>query len=591
MAIIPCRECAHQISDRAASCPSCGAPVTRVVTSKPRKRLIPRVLITLMAFWTLGTVLWLAAPSGAYNQLITLAKSSLHRLEPGNGLRPATDQAQVSQSSTAADSKASTFRDTVAASEESNSSPPVAAERTAVRSEPGQSGPPPRSVYRTTAQQLYRDYNANVVAIQTKIGTSRVRVMGNVAEIDQDPAGHPVVRLFTDKDAEAATMTLNEDQRAAAALLVKNEAVEIECDKVGHSGDLLQGHDCSLALVDIKPKQVNLALFLANGKGATNVYIVGPMPEAACLTRADSISSQLHVNQRGEYVVWKGCTDAARENIPPGGCRLHSSPVSIPDIPPAHLWRYDCGSSSAARTFIRKRTGARSPGSATVALDSNTESVTATGLATGSSSGQESGLDPSRESTPVQTFAAPMVASTAVAAPPPEPPTTASATAAAPVSAAIAPATDPAAAHATASNLRLASASDSDTGTAPPRAPVEEVTVAHAPQSANRETIQLQGTSRETTSAPPVTTPDDLSRVRAVDPQAADHIANYCANSVQDTFLADCRRREAEAWTRLVLQKEFPTLDEATRKRCSEPPFPDTYVAKESCARYELHMN
>jgi hypothetical protein len=55
--------------------------------------------------------------------------------------------------------------------------------------------------------------------------------------------------------------------------------------------------------------------------------------------------------------------------------------------------------------------------------------------------------------------------------------------------------------------------------------------------------------------------------------------------------MPECRRREAEAWTRLVVQKEFPALDDATRKKCSEPPFPDTYVAKESCARYELHMN
>jgi hypothetical protein len=89
--------------------------------------------------------------------------------------------------------------------------------------------------------------------------------------------------------------------------------------------------------------------------------------------------------------------------------------------------------------------------------------------------------------------------------------------------------------------------------------------------------------------------PDDLADVRAVDPDAASHIANYCAKTIvatnREALAAQCRHREAEAWTRLVLQNEFPTMDEGTRKKCSEPPFPDTYVAKESCARYEMHVN
>jgi hypothetical protein len=48
---------------------------------------------------------------------------------------------------------------------------------------------------------------------------------------------------------------------------------------------------------------------------------------------------------------------------------------------------------------------------------------------------------------------------------------------------------------------------------------------------------------------------------------------------------------KANAWTRLVLNNEFPALDDAMRARCNEPPFPDSYVAKESCARYQLHIN
>jgi hypothetical protein len=564
-----------------------------------------------MALWTVGSVLWLIVPRSTYDRLATFANASLERLDRSIGPRRSTDQAQPTQSRVASAFAASQIHDRDRPAQ-SNSASVATASRAP---EPGQSNVTLRPVYRTTAQQLYRDYNANVVAIQTKIGTSRVRVTGNVAAIDQDAAGHPLVRLFTDKDGTAAAMTLTEDQRAAAAELVKNEAVEVECDKIGHSGDLLEGHGCTLALMDVRPKQVNLALFLANDKGATNVYVVGPMPEAACLTRADTISTHLHVNQRGEYVVWRGCTDSARENIAPGGCHLHSSPVTIPDIPPAHLWRYDCGPSTAARAGVRKKSTARAQGTVAVAMEPSAASADGTTAVTG--------LDESQDSTPAQTFAAPLAASTAVPGTqsPGLAPTSSAATAvglatAAPSTTAIAPISTAAvgppvpapisaaktagvapADHASTNNLRLASASNSDTGVgtgALVQAPVEEMTVAHAPQGSTRDgTMKLSGDASASRSSPPVaaTSADDLAQVRAVDPQAADHIANYCANSVQDVFMPECRRREAEAWTRLVVQKEFPALDDATRKKCSEPPFPDTYVAKESCARYELHMN
>jgi hypothetical protein len=40
-----------------------------------------------------------------------------------------------------------------------------------------------------------------------------------------------------------------------------------------------------------------------------------------------------------------------------------------------------------------------------------------------------------------------------------------------------------------------------------------------------------------------------------------------------------------------MVNNEFPTLDEVTRRKCSESPFPDSYVAKESCAKYVLRIN
>jgi hypothetical protein len=95
-------------------------------------------------------------------------------------------------------------------------------------------------------------------------------------------------------------------------------------------------------------------------------------------------------------------------------------------------------------------------------------------------------------------------------------------------------------------------------------------------------------------SAPAV--PNDLLEVKLADPGAADHILTYCNTATagaadQAAVAAGCRHEEASAWTRFVLHNEFPTLDEATRQKCNAPPFPDSYVAKETCAKYQLRIN
>jgi hypothetical protein len=87
-----------------------------------------------------------------------------------------------------------------------------------------------------------------------------------------------------------------------------------------------------------------------------------------------------------------------------------------------------------------------------------------------------------------------------------------------------------------------------------------------------------------------------LTPVRTRDPQAAERIVSYCSkftSSASDatTGVARCRRDEMDAWTRLTVQNEFPTLDEASRRKCSDPPFPNSFVALESCAKYQLHLD
>jgi hypothetical protein len=440
-----------------------------------------------MALWTLGTLAWVIQPRWTREELITSAKLTLQYLDRSIGQFPQGEHPNATAQTRSLQANINV--------------PP------ATRPVPTQPTPLLRPVYRATAEELYRDYEANAVATQARIGNSLVRLNGSVAGIDQDATGHPVVKLWTGKDS-AAAMTLADNQRGAAAQLYKGEAVDIECDKIG-GGTTVEGSDCTLAFVDIRTREVNLALFLTNEGGAAHVYVVGPMSEAVCRAHSEEISSRLQGKQRNEHLIWRSCTDAGRESILPGGCHLDAAAVTLPDVPTAHLWNYDCGSSNVTRTAFHKRTGSPRPVlTSTVAPDTEPQA-------------QPAGGD-----------------ETSVTAP-----------------------AEQATAHAATDNLRFASASSgSDIG--PPA---------------------------------PSAKPDDLAQIRAMDPQAANHIAAYCskagAGANQEALVTECRRNEIAAWTRLVLQNEFPTLNEATRQKCSEPPFPDTYVAKESCARYELHAN
>jgi len=250
-------------------------------------------------------------------------------------------------------------------------------------------------------------------------------------------------------------------------------------------------------------------VFLSNSTGTAPAYIVGPMPQGICLSKGDSISAQLNANPRTDHVASRNCAATTRESIGLEGCHLSTTMPAIPDVPTAHLWKYDCVAPNLAAT-TRKPTTTRKVTQVIAATEEPEPSA------------------PSPSSTPS-----------------PPPPT---------------------------DNIVVASTLATPPAPAAPAAPT-----AQSPP------------------APPAP-PDDLMSVRATDPGAADHIVSYCDTATASateraTVAAGCRHAEAGAWTRLVLNNEFPTLDDAARRRCNEPPFPDSYVAKESCAKYQLHIN
>jgi hypothetical protein len=414
--------------------------------------------------------------------------------------------------------------------------------------------PPP--LYSTTAEQLYQDYSANVVATQSRIGSRRVRISGNVTEIDEDDAGHPLVKLWSgNPPAASAEFRLSDDQKAAAAELVKGQSVDVECARVQHAASGPQGTGCALVPVDLGVQQAYLAVAVSEDKGQAPIYIVGPMPRSTCLTRSDTVSAQVAGNL---HIVSKQCSATAQENLPSGGCRLDSSMSAVPDLPSAHLWKYECAMpDTAARPA--KASSRESRASRKVALPTprpTAESDSSDELA--------EALPPMF--TPIAEAPAATVA-----------PVAATATLAAAVS-------PTAAAPNSSAGMAIQAASN-----------IPDVSPATPIVAGTTSPVSSAAPAAAADAATP-STPSELISVKAKDPGAADHIASYCDNATataanHDAVAAGCRRDEVAAWNRMVVQNEFPSLDDASRQKCSQAPFPDSYVAKEVCAKYQLRVN
>ena len=327
MAIIACKECARKVSDKAALCPHCGVRIAGEAARHPR-RVRPWLYGTLIAVllgWAAVATLWLTGTLPVPRQLIGFL---------GIGSSPV-------RVVTAADNKS-------AAPVPHRASAPFTAALQPVNS----------AVYRTSVEQLSQDYDANEVAIQSKIGDNPVRISGNVAEIHED-LGHPVVTLHTGRD-NAADMVLTDDQRPAAAQLAKDDAVEIQCNRMQRMAARLHGSGCALVLVDAGAKLVYLAVSLSGKAGSAPLYVVGPMSRTACMASGDTIAVQLTGNSTTDRIRSKSCAASASENLTREGCRLSSTMPAIPDLPSAHLWKYDCAA-PAAQAQSAKATSAKAP--------------------------------------------------------------------------------------------------------------------------------------------------------------------------------------------------------------------------------------
>jgi hypothetical protein len=89
-----------------------------------------------------------------------------------------------------------------------------------------------RSVYETTAVQLFLDYRKNEVATDERIGNARVEVTGGIESIDKDFMGDPTLKLDIGMDFDSVILTLDKEETLKAGKLSRGETVTALCDKV-----------------------------------------------------------------------------------------------------------------------------------------------------------------------------------------------------------------------------------------------------------------------------------------------------------------------------------------------------------------------
>ena len=563
MAIIACKECAKEVSDKAASCPHCGVSIAGVPSRKPHrvKSWLYGILIIVLLGWGALATLALTGMVPVPKQLVGLF---------GIGSKPVR---------------------TIKASEKTAEQVPlIATAPTAFQPKSVDS-----AIYRTSVEQLYLDYDANQVAIQSKIGNSPIRVTGSVGEINEDTSGHPVVTLRTGGD-DRADMVLTDDQRSAAAQLSKEDAVEIQCSKMQRIASRLHGSGCALVLVDAGAKLVYLSVSLSGKAGDAPLYIVGPMPRKTCLASSDTIAMQVTSNPRSDRILSKSCAATARESVSLDGCHLSSSMSAIPDIPTAHLWKYDCVP-PAAETRRAAAETAPSPSRGThvrrAAATDTTAAIATLSQPTIATLSQPT-IATLSQPTPGSGAAAEAASDSDRPAPKALPEAAASVVAAAANLPEHAPIETPAAGPPAAA---LENNPKSAGGAAPAIADAARAGGPQQPAPAGEPSpTSTASTPPSAASTPSPAVADDLVPVRTKDPAAADRIASYCSKmtsgaSNPSTVATRCRRDEMDAWTRLIVQNEFPNLDETSRRKCTEPPFPDSFVARESCAKYQLHLD
>jgi len=102
-----------------------------------------------------------------------------------------------------------------------------------------------RPVYKTTAEALQRDYQANPDDLTKKIGDAAVEISGTV----ENPSIADGAALQLSGDSWDVTAWLTKDGMSAAKGIKKNQRVTLRCDKIGN---LVAGSGRRPAIVEVR---------------------------------------------------------------------------------------------------------------------------------------------------------------------------------------------------------------------------------------------------------------------------------------------------------------------------------------------------
>jgi hypothetical protein len=102
----------------------------------------------------------------------------------------------------------------------------------------------PDGVYSLGAVRLWRDYEENEVAADTRYKGQRLRVTGTVVNIERDYEGRPVLHLFGGNAIFPTVARLNKADLPAVAQLKKGDQVVVRCIGAGREMRMPQLERC-----------------------------------------------------------------------------------------------------------------------------------------------------------------------------------------------------------------------------------------------------------------------------------------------------------------------------------------------------------
>jgi hypothetical protein len=102
----------------------------------------------------------------------------------------------------------------------------------------------PDGVLSVGAVRLWRDYEENEVAADTRYKGQRLSVTGTVVSIERDYEGRPVLHLFGGNALFPSMATLNKADIPAAAQLKKGDQVVVRCIGAGREMRMPQLERC-----------------------------------------------------------------------------------------------------------------------------------------------------------------------------------------------------------------------------------------------------------------------------------------------------------------------------------------------------------